>query len=115
MTSFSERCIAALAKEMALRRLQPIQFELVRGKHEVYEYAKVVQRDLLVELYVYTDEAGCTLNERDWKIFEKWDFSDDNDLIRSFVAYVIKVLTTGPGIKEEHRGWLDSLIKPQTS
>jgi hypothetical protein len=114
MTSFPERCIAALAKEIALRRLHPIQFELAHGKHETYKYARVVQRDLLVELYVYADEAGCKLNKRDWTIFEKWDFSDDNDLIREFVAHVIKVLTTGPGIKEEQQGWLDSLMKPQT-
>jgi len=112
MTSFSERCIAALARELALRRLQPIQFDLVRGKHEAYEYARVVQENLSVELYVYTDEAGCKLNGRDWTIFEKWDFSDDSDLIREFVAYVIKMLTTGPGIKEDHHGWLGSLMKP---
>lgn len=115
MTSFPERCIAVLTKEMALRRLRPIQFERVRGKHEAYEYARVVQRDLLVELYVYADEAGCKLNEREWTIFEKWDFSDDNDLIRDFVAYVIKMLTTGPGIKEGGGGWLGSLMRPQTS
>jgi hypothetical protein len=114
MASFSEKCIAALDREIASRRLKPVEFEQVRGKHEAYEYARVVQKDLLVELYVYTDEAGCKLNERDWTIFEKWDFSDDNDLIQKFVAYVIRVLTIGPGIKEEHQGWLGSLMKPQT-
>lgn len=113
-TSFAERCIAALDKEIALRRLSPIKFELAHGKHEEYQYAKVVQKDLLIELNVFADEAGCALNGRDWKIFEKWDFSDDNDLIREFVAYVIRVLTTGPGIKEEHHGWLGSSMKPQT-
>ena len=115
MISFSEKCIAALDKELASRHLAPIEFDLVRGKHESYLYAKVVQKDLLIELYVYTDEAGCKLNKRDWKIFEKWDFSDDNELIQRFVAYVISVLTTGPGIKEDHRGWFGSLMKPQTS
>ncbi|WP_426285999.1 hypothetical protein [Luteibacter sp. E-22] len=114
MDSFSERCIDALNKEIASRRLKTIKFELVHGKHEAYEYAKIVQRELLVELYVYADEAGCKLNDRDWTIFEKWDFSDDKDLIRDFVAYVIKVLTIGPGIKDEHHGWIGSLMKPQT-
>lgn len=104
MTGFSERCIAALTKEMASHRLKPIDFELVHGKHEAYECARVVQKDQLVELYVYMDEAGCKLNKRDWTIFEKWDFSDDSDLIREFVAHVIRVLTTSPGIKDEHHG-----------
>lgn len=95
MTGFSERCVAALAQEMASRRLSPIQFEMVRGRQEAYEYARVVQKDLLVELYVYSDEAGCKLNETDWTIFEKWDFTSDSDLIREFVTYVISVLTIG--------------------
>lgn len=97
--TFSERCIAALADAMASRRLPPIEFELIRGRHEQYRYAKVIQKNLLIELYVYLDEAGCALNKSEWKIFEKWDFSDDNELIQRFVAYVISVLTTGPGIK----------------
>lgn len=113
MTSFSERCITTLHKELGSHRLKPVEFQVVHGKHEVYEYAKVVQKDFLAELYVYTDEAGCKLNERDWTIFEKWDFSDDNDLIREFVAYVIKVLSTGPGIKEENHGSLGSLTNPR--
>ena len=106
MASFSVRCIAALAEVIESYRLSPIEFEMVQGKHEQYEYAKVIQKDLLIELYVYVDEAGCKLNKSDWKIFEKWDFSDDNELIQQFVAYVISVLTTGPGVKDNSRGWL---------
>jgi hypothetical protein len=115
MISFADRCIATLEKEMTCRHLLPIKFELVQGKHEAYRYSKVSQKDLLVELYVYTDEAGCKLNERDWNIFEKWDFSDDSVLIQRFAAYVISVLTTGPGIKEDQHGWMGSLTKPQPS
>jgi hypothetical protein len=114
MTSFPERCIVDLHKEMASRRLKSVEFKLVQGKHEAYQYAKVVQKDLLVELYVYTDEAGCMLDERDWKIFEKQDFFDDNKLIRQFVAYVISVLTTGLGIKEGKQGWFGPLMKPSS-
>lgn len=105
MTNFSERCIAALNEAITSRRLLPIEFELVNGKHEAYQYAKIVQKDLLIELYVYVDEAGCKLNDSDWKIFEKWDFLDDSELIQRFVAYVISVLTTGPGIKDNFAGW----------
>jgi len=112
MISFSERCIAALTKEIGSRRLKPIEFESVHGRHEAYEYARIVQKNSLVELYVYTDEAGCKLNRSDWTIFEKWDFSDENDLIRQFVDYVIKLLTTGPDRKDEHQGWLGSLVEP---
>ena len=114
MTSFTERCIGTLHEKMASLHLPPVKFVLAQGKYEEYQYAKVSQKDLLVELYVFVDEAGCALNERNWKIFEKWDFSDDSDLIRAFVAYVINVLTS-PGIKEEHQGRFWSLIKPEVA
>jgi hypothetical protein len=104
-TSFPKRCIDTLAKALASYRLPPIEFVAVQGRHEKYWYAKAVQKDLLVELYVYMDEAGCALNKAGWKIFEKWDFSDNNDLIRAFVAYVINVLTVGPGTKDDCRKW----------
>ncbi len=103
--SFPERCIEALANALASYRLPSIEFTAVQGRHGKYWYAKVVQKALLIELYVYSDEAGCALNKDGWKIFEKWDFSDDDDLIREFVAYVITVLTVGPGIKDNYQAW----------
>jgi len=114
-TSFPERCIDALANALASYRLPPIEFAVVQGRHEKYWYAKIVQKSLLVELYVYPDEAGCALNKDGWKIFEKWDFSDDNDLIREFVAYVISVLTMGPGVKDNSRVWGALTPAPKTS
>lgn len=104
--SFPERCIGALANALASYRLPPVEFSVVQGAREEYWYAQVLQKDLLVELYVYLDEAGCALNKDEWKIFEKWDFSDDNDLIREFVVYVISVLAAGPGAKDDNsRVW----------
>lgn len=113
MVSFSERCISALAEAIESYRLSPIEFESVQGKYERYLYARVVQNDFLAELYVYVDEAGCKLNKSDWKIFEKWDFSDDNELIAQFVAYVIRVLISGPGVKDDSRSWLKLSPNPQ--
>lgn len=113
MERFSERCICALAEALRSYRLSPIEFESVQGKYEQYQYASIIQKDLLIELYVYVDEAGCKLNKSDWKIFEKWDFSDDNELIQKFVAYVILVLTTGAGIKDNsHHGLSLSTKRP---
>jgi hypothetical protein len=110
--SFPARCIAALDTELTAHCLKPIEFSLVHGKNEAYRYAAFVQRGLVIELYVYAEEAGCKLNGSEWTAFKKGDFAIDDELIEQFVAYVLCALTVGRYIKEDQLGWSNPPVRP---
>jgi hypothetical protein len=111
MVNFYEKCIDALNKAIVSYRLSPIDFEEVQGKYEEYRYAKVVKNDFKIEIYIYKDEAGCEVNNDTWTIFERWDFSNDIELIQRFVDYIVKLLISGPGIKDDQKAWFGQSIE----
>jgi hypothetical protein len=111
MVNFYEKCIDALNKAIVSYRLSPIDFEEVQGKYEEYRYAKVVKNDFKIEIYIYKDEAGCEVNNDIWTIFERWDFSNDIELIQRFVDYIVKLLISGPDIKDDQKAWFGQSIE----
>lgn len=93
MTDFQKKCIETLANARTKSKQTPIDFSCMRGKKQEYLYAKIPHAGKLFELYIYQDEAGCMQNESSWKVFEKPDFSNPDNLIQHFVAYVMQILS----------------------
>ena len=89
METFPEKCIRTVNEAAVSFGLPPFEFKLVEGRKENYWRATPVQGKSFIELYVYKDEAGYMLDGREWIIFERPDFSTDQELIQQFVSSVI--------------------------
>jgi hypothetical protein len=64
---------------------QEIEFQEITGKKEFYFKTSLKIGKTLVDIYIYKDEAGYMLNSKDWIMFEKPDYQDENELIQSFI------------------------------
>jgi hypothetical protein len=93
MTTFSEQCIGAVNEAAVTQGFPPFEFKLVEGRKENYWRAAPFHEKPFIELYVYEDEAGYMLDGKEWIIFERPDFSTEQELIQQFVASVIDEVT----------------------
>ena len=89
MTTFSEQCIQAVNAAAVSSGLPPFEFKFVEGRKENYWRAEPSHEKPFIELYVYADEAGYMLDGKKWIIFERPDFSTEQELIQQFVSGVI--------------------------
>lgn len=69
------------------------------GRDELYYHAKISLVDSVIDIYIYEDEAGYMLNNKDWKIFERPDYKSVDILIGEFLDQleqtIMKVLGAG--------------------
>lgn len=92
VNEFQRRATSALAEALTASRKPPLEFTLVRGRKEEFLVAKASRAGQSLDVYIYDDEAGFMSGGTKWKIFERPDYVDDVQLIRSFVAALLKVL-----------------------
>jgi hypothetical protein len=92
MTDFSEKCIRVLCLALSEIGQSDTQFKLIHGKKEDYWSAKLAKNDSTVDLYIYEDEAGCMIGEKEWSIFERPDFDSDDELIQAYVSHVMQLM-----------------------
>lgn len=89
MNTFSEKCIQAVNEAAISSGLPPFEFRFIEGRKENYWRADPPPENPFIELYVYNDEAGYMLDGKRWIIFERPDFSTEQELIQRFVTSVI--------------------------
>jgi len=75
-------------REWLLERGLSAEFESVHGEKEDYQRAVIGSATGPVEVFVYADEAGVMSSDKKWRICERWDFSDDDELIARFLEVV---------------------------
>jgi hypothetical protein len=74
-------------------------FQEVTGKRETYLKGNIKGSKYILEVYLYEDEAGYFLNGRTWFpwkkwiIFEKPDFSSQEELLQAFLVDLRKKLS----------------------
>ena len=76
-----------------------IDFKKVVGKSENYFLAILVNKQTKLDFYIYEDEAGVMLNNKDWIIFEKPDYKTADDLIAAYVSKVEDLLQRNSGTR----------------
>lgn len=64
---------------------QKVDFKSIIGKKESYYYAICTIKNLSVEVYIYEDEAGFSINGKDWTICENPDYDDEEKLTEAFL------------------------------
>jgi hypothetical protein len=92
MNEFQRKLFKAITEARASAAKSSLSFSLVRGKKQDYFVAKVAGSGQSFDVYVYEDEAGCMKNGTEWTIFERPDFSDEDQLIDRFVTHLKSVL-----------------------
>ncbi len=65
--------------------LPDIEFKEIVGKRESYYKLDLEHGSHKFEIYVYTDEAGFMIDGHNWIICERPDYSNDEELINSFI------------------------------
>lgn len=85
-----ERCRSLLARTPGLDYRD---FEELAGKKESYLKLRIAdRRNCLIEVYVYLNEAGYMVNEKEWTAFERPDYPSDEALINAFIGGLQELL-----------------------
>jgi hypothetical protein len=71
-----------------------IEFEEKVGKSETFYKSTIKINNLIIELYVYLDEAGFMIDRQNWIIFERPDYSSEEQLIESFIERLAGTIRT---------------------
>jgi hypothetical protein len=87
LTPFQEQCRARV--ESVLLRLElDGRFDLTIGASEDYLVGTVKLTQVSFEIFIYEDEAGLKTGPKQWRLFEKWDYANPDDLIEAFCHYL---------------------------
>lgn len=92
MNTFQRRCwekVEAILREFAVQCAPPAP---VTGKSEDYLVAKFQAAGSDVELYLYSNEAGLSLQGGRWIPFEAPDYRDQEALIEAVGARLRQIL-----------------------
>jgi hypothetical protein len=92
-TDFIRRCIERCKHFLKSSFDKEIEFEKVIGKTEIYYKAAIAVSHHKVDIYIYEDEAGFMVDEKDWTICEIQDYSTEEALIESFISKLEKFIT----------------------
>jgi hypothetical protein len=65
-----------------------IDFKKVVGQKETFFQGQIDN----IDIYIYSDEAGFMINNKDWVICEKPDYSSQEELINNFLLKLRKQL-----------------------
>jgi hypothetical protein len=87
LTPFQVKCIDEC--RVFLRdylKLTDIAFQETVGKREAYFKTALSLAAHKFEIYIYIDEAGFMIDGHNWTICERPDYSNDEDLIKSFIS-----------------------------
>lgn len=81
ITDFQKECthkVRSLIQEVLGRK---IEFKEVIGRKETFYQSQFNN----IDIYVYSDEAGFMLNNKDWVICEKPDYDSQEELMEDFL------------------------------
>jgi len=92
-SNFQNVCIAEcqdlLKKNMGIENLN---FEQVVGRNELFYKASLNLNKNDIDIYIYSDEAGIMIDGNNWIIFERPDYSNDENLIKSFLEKMSEIV-----------------------
>ena len=92
MTPFQEKCIQKCKDYLESNTsLKNIVFDLIEGKTENYYFSKLEIGKHLLEIFIYSDEAGCMVDNNSWIICERPDYKKDDELIEAFIKKLSKL------------------------
>ena len=82
ITDFQKGCtqrVKSLIQEVTGKK---IDFKEVIGRKETFYQFQFNN----IDIYVYSDEAGFMLNNKDWVICEKPDYDSQEELMKDFLS-----------------------------
>lgn len=80
-TEFQERCIKKVVDYIKEIIGEKIIFKEVIGRKEMFYQSQIKS----IDIYVYSDEAGFMLSNKEWVICEKPDYHTQEDLMEDFL------------------------------
>ena len=84
-TEFQNICITKCCELLAKYFIESKTI-FVQGKKESYYIINLLKFPQKFDIYIYYDEAGIMINDKDWSICEKPDYDDENSLINDFLV-----------------------------
>lgn len=81
-TDFQKKCMQdtiILVKRITGKQ---IDFKKTIGRKETFYQGQIND----VDIYIYSDEAGFMLNNKDWVICEKPDYDSQEELMKDFLS-----------------------------
>ena len=90
ITHFQKECIEktkSLVQEITGKQ---INFVEVIGRKERFYQCQLKNDDENIDIYIYLDEAGFMLDNKEWIICEKPDYFSPEELMRDFLSRLKK-------------------------